>query len=568
MDMKPLRKSGKWVTLLLMLAIIFVVNIIAAYVRFQWDLTEDKRFTISESTARIMAAPDDNVTVRVLLDGEFPAGFVRLQSAVRDMLGKIRDINPNVSFEFEDPASGTVREREQRARMLQEEKIIPVSLSYSDGTKVVQKAVFPFAIIYYKQRQYVVNLLEDQKPGDDEEVVLNKSISLLEYKFANAFQKLQAPRAKNVLFLQGHGEWDASQTFRLEAEIRKFHKVGRVNPDTLMRIDSTIDLVMVCGPKTAIPLKDQFKLDQYIMAGGRVIWLIDKFDVSLDSINKYKFFVPPAFETGLDDMLFRYGVRLMPDFVVDLECSSIPQVVGMTGDKPQTKLFPWIYNLSVASDTEHPIAKNIDRVNFSFPGSIDTVKTNGPVTKTILLHSSRYSRTQLAPVRLTFEILKSSPDPAKFNDGNKALAVLLEGEFESFFKNRITPEFQATLDNIGMKFLDKSKPARQLIVTDSDFAKNLVNPVSGETEDIGYNKWERRYYKGNKEFILNAVEYMLDEDNILTSRSKEVKLRLLDPVKTRQEKTFWQFLNVGLPLILLILFGLVYRYVRKRKYAA
>lgn len=568
MDMKPLRKSGKWVTLLLMLAIIFVVNIIAAYVRFQWDLTEDKRFTISESTARIMAAPDDNVTVRVLLDGEFPAGFVRLQSAVRDMLGKIRDINPNVSFEFEDPASGTVREREQRARMLQEEKIIPVSLSYSDGTKVVQKAVFPFAIIYYKQRQYVVNLLEDQKPGDDEEVVLNKSISLLEYKFANAFQKLQAPRAKNVLFLQGHGEWDASQTFRLEAEIRKFHKVGRVNPDTLMRIDSTIDLVMVCGPKTAIPLKDQFKLDQYIMAGGRVIWLIDKFDVSLDSINKYKFFVPPAFETGLDDMLFRYGVRLMPDFVVDLECSSIPQVVGMTGDKPQTKLFPWIYNLSVASDTEHPIAKNIDRVNFSFPGSIDTVKTNGPVTKTILLHSSRYSRTQLAPVRLTFEILKSSPDPAKFNDGNKALAVLLEGEFESFFINRITPEFQATLDNIGMKFLDKSKPARQLIVTDSDFAKNLVNPVSGETEDIGYNKWERRYYKGNKEFILNAVEYMLDEDNILTSRSKEVKLRLLDPVKTRQEKTFWQFLNVGLPLILLVLFGLVYRYVRKRKYTA
>lgn len=568
MDMKPLRKSGKWVTLLLMLAIIFVVNIIAAYVRFQWDLTEDKRFTISESTARIMAAPDDNVTVRVLLDGEFPAGFVRLQSAVRDMLGKIRDINPNVSFEFEDPASGTVREREQRAKILQEEKIIPVSLSYSDGTKVVQKAVFPFAIIYYKQRQYVVNLLEDQKPGDDEEVVLNKSISLLEYKFANAFQKLQAPRAKNVLFLQGHGEWDASQTFRLEAEIRKFHKVGRVNPDTLMRIDSTIDLVMVCGPKTAIPLKDQFKLDQYIMAGGRVIWLIDKFDVSLDSINKYKFFVPPAFETGLDDMLFRYGVRLMPDFVVDLECSSIPQVVGMTGDKPQTKLFPWIYNLSVASDTEHPIAKNIDRVNFSFPGSIDTVKTNGPVTKTILLHSSRYSRTQLAPVRLTFEILKSSPDPAKFNDGNKALAVLLEGEFESFFKNRITPEFQVTLDNIGMKFLDKSKPARQLIVTDSDFAKNLVNPVSGETEDIGYNKWERRYYKGNKEFILNAVEYMLDEDNILTSRSKEVKLRLLDPVKTRQEKTFWQFLNVGLPLILLVLFGLVYRYVRKRKYAA
>lgn len=567
MNWKGFSRSGRWVRLLLVLAILFVANIIVSFVRLQWDLTEDKRFTISTNTAGIVAATDDNVSIRVLLDGEFPAGFVRLQTSVRDMLDKLRDINPNISYEFEDPSAGTVREKEERRKMLQEEKIIPVSLSYSDGTQVVQKAVYPFAILYYKQRKYVVNLLEDQKPGDDEEVVLNKSISLLEYKFANAFQKIQAPRPKNVLFLQGHGEWDASQTFRLESEIRKYHKVGRVNPDTLMRLDSTIDLILVCGPKTAMPLKDQFKIDQYLMSGGKIIWLVDKFDVSLDSINKHKFYVPPTYETGLDDMLFKYGVRLMPDLVVDLECSAIPQVVGMTGDKPQTRLFPWIYNLSVASDSEHPIAKNIDRVNLSFPGSIDTLKTNSAVKKTILLHSSRYSRTQLAPVRLTFEILKSAPDPAKFNDGYKPLAVLLEGEFESFFKNRITPEFQTILDQIGIRFIEKSRPAKQIVVSDSDFAKNLVNSSTGETEEIGYNKWERRFYKGNKEFILNAVEYMLDENNILTSRSKEVKLRLLDPVRTKQEKTFWQFLNVVLPVILLILFGLVYRFFRKRKYA-
>lgn len=560
--------SNRYIQLLLVVAIVFLINVIGSFIYTEFDLTDDNRFTLSENTKKIVSAAGDNMSIRVLLDGEFPAGFKRLQSSVLDILNKFRDINPNIVFEFEDPTVGSVKELEQKKKLLQEDKIIPISLSYSDGTQLVQKAVFPFAIINYRQKKYIVNLLEEQKPGDDEEIILNKSVAMLEYKFANAFQKLQSERPKNVLFTQGNGEWEENQTFRLESEIRRFHRVGRLSLDTLMKLDSTIDLVIVAGPKTPFTLQNQFKLDQYIMHGGKVIWLIDKFPVSLDSINKYKFYVPEDISTGLDDMLFKYGARIMPDLIVDLECSSIPQVVGMSGDKPQTKLFPWVYHMAAASEIQHPVVKNIDRVNLFFPSTIDTVKTEGNVKKTVLLKSSKYSRSQLSPVRLSFEILKVPPDPSKFNDGNRPVAYLLEGEFESFFKNRLTPEFQSMLDRIGVNFKDNSIPAKQIVISDSDFAKNLINTTTGDTEDIGYNKWERRFYKGNKDFILNAVEYMLDENNILESRSKEIKLRLLDTVRTKQEKSWWQFINVGLPVLLLALFGLAYQYFRKRRYAS
>ena len=560
--------SNRYLQLLLVVAIVFLINVIGSFIYTEFDLTDDNRFTLSENTKKIVSTAGDNMSIRVLLDGEFPAGFKRLQSSVLDILNKFRDINPNIVFEFEDPTVGSVKELEQKKKLLQEDNIIPISLSYSDGTQLVQKAVFPFAIINYRQKKYIVNLLEEQKPGDDEEIILNKSVALLEYKFANAFQKLQSERPKNVLFTQGNGEWEESQTFRLESEIRRFHRVGRVSLDTLMKLDSTIDLVILAGPKTPMTLQNQFKLDQYVMNGGKIIWLIDKFPVSLDSINKYKFYVPEDIATGLDDMLFKYGVRIMPDLIVDLECSSIPQVVGMSGDKPQTKLFPWVYHMAAASEIQHPVVKNIDRINLFFPSTIDTVKTEGNVKKTMLLKSSKYSRSQLSPVRLSFEILKVAPDPSKFNDGNRPVAYLLEGEFESFFKNRLTPEFQSMLDRIGVKFKDKSIPAKQIVISDSDFAKNLINTTTGDTEDIGYNKWERRFYKGNKDFILNAVEYMLDENNILESRSKEIKLRLLDTVRTKQEKSWWQFINVGLPVLLLALFGFVYQYFRKRRYAS
>jgi ABC-2 type transport system permease protein len=563
-----MKTSNKYLQFLLVVAIIIVVNIIASFLYTEVDLTDDQRFTLSESTKAVIAAPDDNITIKVLLDGEFPSGFKRLQSSVKDLMDKLRDINPNIVYEFEDPSEGSPRVVEQRQKMLIEEKIVPVSLSYSDGTQLVQKAVFPFAIVTYKAKKYIINLLEEQKPGDDEDVILNKSVALLEYKFANAFQKLQAPRAKNVLFTQGNEEWDESQTFRLESEIRRFHKVGRIYLDSLMKLDSTIDLLVVAGPKTPISIQNQFKIDQYVMNGGKVLWLLDKFHISLDSISKNKFYIPTDTDSGVDNLLFKYGARIMPDLIMDLECSYIPQVIGMAGDKPQTKLFPWYYHTSAATTSIHPIVKNVDRINMFFPSTIDTIKTDADIKKTILLTTSKYSRSQLQPMRLTFEILKTAPDPSKFNGGQKPLAVLLEGQFESFFKNRLTPDVQSNLEQMGVQFIEKSKPTKQIVISDSDFAKNLVNTNNGQTEDIGYNKWERKYYKGNKDFVINMIEYMLDDGSILESRSKEIKLRLLDAVKTKDEKTKWQFINVGLPVVLLAIFGIIYHYIRRRRFTS
>jgi len=563
-----MKTSNKYLQFLLVVAIIIVVNIIASFLYTEVDLTDDQRFTLSESTKAVIAAPDDNITIKVLLDGEFPSGFKRLQSSVKDLMDKLRDINPNIVYEFEDPSEGSPRVVEQRQKMLIEEKIVPVSLSYSDGTQLVQKAVFPFAIVTYKAKKYIINLLEEQKPGDDEDVILNKSVALLEYKFANAFQKLQAPRSKNVLFTQGNEEWDESQTFRLESEIRRFHKVGRIYLDSLMKLDSTIDLLVVAGPKTPISIQNQFKIDQYVMNGGKVLWLLDKFHISLDSISKNKFYIPTDTDSGVDNLLFKYGARIMPDLIMDLECSYIPQVIGMAGDKPQTKLFPWYYHTSAATTSIHPIVKNVDRINMFFPSTIDTIKTDANIKKTILLTTSKYSRSQLQPMRLTFEILKTAPDPSKFNGGQKPLAVLLEGQFESFFKNRLTPDVQSNLEQMGVQFIEKSKPTKQIVISDSDFAKNLVNATNGQTEDIGYNKWERKYYKGNKDFVINMIEYMLDDGSILESRSKEIKLRLLDAVKTKDEKTKWQFINVGLPVVLLAIFGIIYHYIRRRRFTS
>jgi len=558
---------GRYTQIILVAAIVLVINILAGFIYKEFDLTEDRRYTVTENTKRLVADVDDNITIRVLLDGEFPAGFKRLQASTKDLLDKFRDINPRIVYEFEDPTEGPARMMEQRRKQLVEDKIIPVNLTYFDGKQSVQKAVFPFAIINLGPKKQIINLLEEQKPGDDENEVLNKSVALLEYKFANAFQKIKSPRRKNVIITQGNDEWQEDQLFRLREEINKFHRVGFVSLDTLMMLDTTIDLVIVPGPKTEMTTQNKFKIDQFVMEGGNVIWLIDKFKVSLDSINKYKFYVPEPIETGLDDLLFKYGARILPDLIMDLECSQIPQVIGMAGDKPQTRLFPWYYHPAIAAISLHPIVKNIDRVNMAFPSTIDTIKTDAPIVKNILLQSSPYSKTQLAGSRLSFEILKTSPDPSKFNNGNKPVALLLEGSFESYFKNRVTPEMQNTLDQLGIKIKLNGQPAKQLIVSDSDFTRNLINRETGQTEDIGFNKWERRFYKGNKDFILNAVEYMLDENNILESRSKEIKLRLLDKVKIQEEQTKWQLINIVFPLLMIGIFGILYHFIRKRRYS-
>ncbi len=555
-----------WLNFLILCAIILFINILSAYVNTFIDLTQDKRFTLTQATKDVVKKVNNIVYVKVLLDGDFPAGFKRLQSSTKEILDQLKAINPSIQYEFENPLEGSQEQIKKEREVLSKEGIIPTSLKYYDGTQLVQKPIYPFALLSIGARKAVINLLEEQTPGSDEEVILNNSISLLEYKFANTFQKMQLREKQNVAFVSGDGELEQKYSFRLERELRKFYDTGRLILDSIVMIDTSVNLLIIAGPKKQINLKNQFKIDQYIMRGGKVIWAIEKLDAGLDSIAKYKMYVPRDIITGADDMLFKYGVRVQPNLIVDIECSSIPQIVGMSGDKPQTMMFPWNYHLKVASKNNHVINRNIDRVNMFFPSSIDTLPAPG-VTKTVLLSSSKYSRTQFNPVRLNFEILKYPQEPEKFNDGNKPVAVLLEGKFDSYFKNRVPEDFKQTLLKLNTPYQEKSIATKQIVISDVDFMQNLINNRTSETEEIGYNKWEVKYYKGNKDFILNCVEYMLDEKGVLASRSKELKLRLLDQVRAKNERKFWQFLNIVVPLIFVGATGIIYTFRRRKKYA-
>lgn len=563
-----MNKKTIWTRVLLFLAILIGLNIISSFINGYLDLTEDKRFSLTQPSINVVENIEEYVYVKVLLDGEFPSGFKRLQTATKDLLDEFRSLNPKIQYIIEDPSAGDKQQIQNRRKELADLGLVPTSLQYYDGTQTVTKAIYPYAILNLATRQVAVPLLEEQQPGVDENIILNNSVSLLEYKFADALQKLQNVEPKNIVFTDGHGELQVKNTYALETQLRTYHNTGRIKLDSVTSLSQDIDLLIVAGPTKAMSTKNQFKIDQYVMNGGKIIWLIEKLDADLDSIAKYKFYVPRNIESNLDDLLFKYGVRVQPNLIMDLECTRIPQIVGMQGDKPQTQLFNWPYHPALAPDSKHPIVKNLDRINMFFPSSIDTLKTAGRVKKTVLLKSSPYSRLQFNPVRLNFEILRAPFEPSKFNDGNQSVAVLLEGEFESAFKNRVSKESKDVLNSINQQFKEMSLPTKQIVISDVDFAKSLVNNRTQKSEEIGFNKWEVRYFKGNKDFINNAIEYMLDDEGVLQARSKEVKLRLLDKVRTSKEKSKWQAINIGIPLLFLFAFGLIFNWLRRRKYAS
>lgn len=557
------------VAILFLVAILLILlNIIGSFVYGFIDMTEDKRFTLTKVTKELVTELDEVVYIRVLLEGDFPAGFKRLRAATEQLLREFRSMNSNIQYEFEDPTEGDAETIMGRRNQLAKIGVVPTALKYFDGKEFVQKAIYPHAIVSKGGKTEVVYLLEEQLPGMDEQLVLNNSVSLLEYKFANAIQRLNLERKLNIAFTTGHSELEPKQTVKLERELRRFYNTGRLNLDSLVYIDKRLDLLIVAGAKKPMSLKNQFKIDQYLMNGGKVIWLVETMDASLDSIAKYKFYVPRDYELGFDQLLFKYGVRIQPNLLLDLECTAIPQIVGMSGDKPQTMMFPWYYHPVITPDNDHPIVKNISPVNMYFPSTLDTVSSYGNIKKTVLLRSSKYSRIQFNPVRLNFEILKVAPEPSKFTKSHQAVAILLEGEFQSAFKNRVSDDFRQTLKDINMEFKEMSIPTKQLIVSDADFVKNLVNPRTEEYEEIGFNKWELKYFKGNKDFMLNAIEYMLDNRGLLESRTREVKLRLLDAVRVKNERKYWQIINIAVPILILSLFGLLFNWYRRFRFGS
>jgi len=508
------RSEAILITLILLVGIL-IVNAFVNRSTLAWDLTEDKRYSLSDSTEEVINSIEDPVYVRVLLSGTFPAGFERLEEATRSLLQQYRSINSDVNFEFEDPTDGSIEELKSRYENLKEIGVLPTNLVVQDNGQMTERLIFPYALISSGKRKTVVNLLKAQGAGESEDMTLNKSISLLEYKFADQLYKLTRAEKPNIVLLEGRGELPPQQTAVLEQTLQTNYDIGRISLDSIYSLSTEIDLLIVARPS---------------------------------------------------HLFFDYGVRYKANLLLDLQCSKVPQVVAMQGGKPQTEMFPWFYHPIITGSSNHPTTNNVSDINLTFPSEIEILEREG-ITSEVVLATSPSTFYQVYPMSLSFDVVRLGEDPSKFNRGNKAVAVLSEGQFDSHFKNRLNQEQQETLKQLGTPFKAKSVGSKQLWISDAYLISNLYNPANNRISPIGFNQWEQKLYSGNQEYILNSIDYMVDEINVMEARNKDVKLRLLNRAKVINEKTQWQVINMVLPLLLLTIFGLIFNYLRRRKYA-
>lgn len=557
--------------LILLIAIIIAANILSTNVYQRLDLTKEKRFTLSDATQNLLYDLDDVVYITVFLEGEFPAGFKRLRNATVEMLNEFRAYaGNNIEFRFENPLeTSDPKERAAIVQQLFDKGLEPRRL-VEQGDGFSEKIIFPGATVAYRGRELPVNLLQQQL-NKSAEAALNESIALLEYNMANAIQKLQRDSKPQIAFLEGHGELVEKEVADMAATLSKYYVVNRLDLTERLAIPQKYSAVVIARPTQKFEESNKYKLDQYIMNGGRVLWLVEHLASDLDSLRAGKF-VATDMALNLEDMLFKYGVRINFDLIQDVQCTKIPLVVGQdqAGNATQTVLRNWIYSPVLTQHSQtHPITKNLDAVLSHFAASIDVIQTKGAnVQPAILLSSSPYSRSISTPIEVSIMRDTKRPDPKKFeNSGNIPIAVALEGEFVSPFKNRLAFETKAMIDSIE-EFTDRtlSVPTKMVVIADGDIIRNDVDPTNGQVQPLGYYKFTKETF-ANRDLLFNAIEWLTDDAGIIAARSKDVKLRLLDKERVKVEQTKWQLLNLAIPIGSILLFGIVYNVIRRRKYA-
>lgn len=532
------------------------------------DLTEDKRFTLTDNTVQQLNELEEVVFVRVLLDGELPASYQRLKNSVRELLEDFRSQNDLIEYEFSNPLVGdeeTVRERQRN--LSEEEGINPVPIYEQSASQREVKAVYPYAIVYYSNRREVVNLLENETPGIPREVVLNKANALLEYKLSRAIDKIVSNQRPIIAFTEGHGELPAIRTADLERTLRSRYDVGHLVLDSLATIPQDISLLIIAKPTQPFDQKDAFKIDQYIMYGGKVLWAIDAIGMHLDSLRTRNEYYPEPYDIGkLEDLFFKYGFRINQDVVQDLVNTRIPITVTRVNGQPAIEKFPFPYHVLALPNGDHPIIKNLDPIDLRFVSSLDTsIETDPEIKKTTLLTGSDRARFQRFPSAIDLDVQKYSLEVDRFNKPGLVLGVLLEGTFTSPFANRVSENNLQLLKEIGQEYRATSVPNRMIVVGDGDWLANGVT-TNGEVRPLGYNAYEGYQYD-NKTLALNMVEYLLNDKGVITARGKEIKLRMLNRDQAVAETSFWRVFNIGLPIVFLALFGLLYNYLRRRRYA-
>lgn len=545
------------------LAILLMINYVGQFAFQRFDLTSEKRFSLTDATKQQLQELEDIVFIRIYLDGDLPAGFKRLRESTREMLDEFRVYaGDNVQYEFIDPSEDPDEQRRNEIyRDLTQRGLQYTNLKSRDGDKYSEQIIFPGAILSFREEEVPLQLLKSQV-GADPEVMLNNSVQQLEYELISSIRKITDVLRPSIAFIEGHGEYDELEVADITRSLREFYEVERVKIDGRLDALKLYDAIIVAGPDSAFSEKDKYMIDQFIMRGGESLWLIEATEASMDSIRKNGITLGLPLVTNLEDQLFRYGARVNPNFVMDLQALPIPVVTGMIGNQPQQEFFPWYYFPLIMSKEKHPIVNNLDAITTEFVSSIDTVGSNPNVRKTPLLRSSQYTRLASAPHRISLNVLRDPPNERQYNRPGQMIAVLLEGEFESVFKNRLTP---AVTDNPEFRYKENGRPTKMIVVSDASIIRNRVNRETNEYFALGFDRYTKRTY-GNKEFIMNCVNYLLDDDGLINARAKEFKIRLLDRQRAEREKSRWQIFNTALPILLVLLFGAIHAYLRKRRF--
>ncbi len=549
---------------------IFVTGLLAVFFistnfLYRIDLTSDRRFSLSLVSREIASGLNENVDIEFYLEGELEPGLKKLQKEVFEKIAVLNVYTKKpIRLKITDPyAFSNSQKREEFQNQLIEKGIKPISFNRKTEQGISTRFIFPGAVIRVGEKVAPVNFLKNN-PDFSYEANFNHSVESVEFELVNALQNLLRGKKATVAFLEGQGEFNQFEVADFSNALAAGFNVKRVVSRDIEGENHEVDILVIAGPKQVFAERDKFIIDQFVMNGGKVVWLIDPVQVSLDSLsNGYQTFAFPL-DLNLGDQLFKYGVRLNYELLQDVDCSQLLVNTAPPGSQAQWSVFPWYYSPLLIPADNHPLSRNLNRIFTEFVSSIDTVSGNKNLKKTVILTTSPYARRVTSPSSVSLENISNPPARVLFNQSFITVGVLVEGVFSSVFENRI-------IDNLGTgitSYKAKSKPTRMIVIADAGLVANKVN-YSGkpyQIQEMGYDRVSKQVF-GNKEFLLNTIYYLNDDTGIMQLRNRSMQLRLLDKVKLREEKKLWQWLNLVAPLLVVSLFGVVYNIIRKRRYS-
>lgn len=554
---------------LLILLLIVIFNLFSSMLFFRLDLTKEKRFTITPISKTILAGLEDKVYIEVYLESkDLPVELVRYRKVVKEFLDNFESYSNKIEVEFKNPFNeGDPEQNRNIYWQLYNKGLNPTYVSQSKDGGVTEKMVFAGALVKYREKEFPVNLINNNVTSGSDYAGLSETE--LERDFIHAIWMLTSKKLQKVAFLEGQKELTEYQTYDIMTSLSKYYQIDRVKMNNVLNSLDDYAVVIIAKPEGYFTEKDKFIIDQYIMQGGKVIWLVEWMQMSMDSLSTKPSQMAMIRDINLDDQLFNYGVRINPDLIQDLRCLNVPVYVNTIDGNPQFEPKPWYYFPLIVPDTllDHQLLRNLEPARTQFVSSIDTVGENPEIKKTILLRTSEYSKSLVHPVEVDLEIMRDEPDMATFNKPNMPVAVLLEGTFRSNFVNRLSSEFA---DNKDFKFLESSKPTKMVVISDGDFIRNEVRTMGDKQQPypLGFDKYyTEQFTPGNTQFIVNCVNYMCADEDLISLRMREIKIRQLNASEVKQKMFLWVYVNSFIPVLIIIVIGLLVVVFRRIKYS-